>query len=362
VAEAGVPAQERERYLRDYAVHLPPVEDALRLADLRQQAATLEFLSGSFSARHFNHVEQDRYHVVKRSRDRDKIRREYTFFRLLPEEMQPYFLQPFGYEEDADGASYRTRRLFVPDLAVQWIHGALAAPQFEQLLEHLFHFVRERPRREVGRDAARGHAEALYVAKVADRVAELLRLPAGRVVDETLVAGGVAGGVAALHERYAAAYERLSRRHRASELCVSHGDLCYSNILYSTSTQTFQLIDPRGADTDDEIYTDMVYDLAKLSHSVLGGYDFIVAGLFELVHTDDLRLSLRLDDGSTGELREMFVERLAAEGIDVDLVRVCEASLFLSMLPLHLDSPKRVTAFAVRAQEILAELEGRRAR
>jgi hypothetical protein len=356
LAESEVELGDPARRMREYANRVPPVEDALGLADLNDIAVTLDFLSGSFSARHFNHVAQDRRFVVKRSRDRDKIRREYRVFGLLPERMQPYFLQPFDHREDEQGASYRTRRLFVPDLAVQWVHGALDEAQFDQLLGHLLEFLEARPRRAVGREALARAAEELYVAKTRDRVAELLALPAGRDADALLRAGGVEGGIAALSERCLAAHAAAARRRRDGEECVSHGDLCFSNILYSPATQTFQLIDPRGADSEDETYSDPLYDVAKLSHSVLGGYDHIVAGLFDLVHGDDLALALRLDDAPARGLQRRFAAALEAHGFDLRLVRLCEASLFLSMLPLHADAPKRVAAFALRARDILDEL------
>jgi len=357
LAETRIGPNEAARWLRVYVEGLPPVDDALGLADLTRLAVTLEFLSASFSARHFNHVAQDRYHVIKHSRDKEKIRREYRFFSLLPEEAQPYFVQPYAFREDAEGASYRLRRLFVPDLAVQWVHRAFSEPEFEQLLAHLFHFVTSRPRRDVGRERAESAARDLYVTKVEQRIEELLQTPEGRRVDETLTTGGVAGGVRGLYERYRAVLEVRIGRRSARELCVTHGDLGFSNILYSSATQLLALIDPRGADTEDQIYSDPLYDVAKLSHSVLGNYDFVVAGLFELAHRDDLSLELRFDQPPPAEMQTLFVAALEKHGFDPSVVRTYEASLFLSMLPLHIDSPKRVTALALRARDIIEELE-----
>ena len=39
-------------------------------------------------------------------------------------------------------------------------------------------------------------------------------------------------------------------------------------------------------------------------------------------------------------------------------VRIYEASLFLSMLPLHMDNPHKVFAFILNAKNILEEIEG----
>jgi hypothetical protein len=359
-AEAATGGDEdRERFRLEIAGRLTPVEDALGLADLRELAVALEFLSGSFSARHFNQISQDRYDIVKRSADKDKIRREYRFYSFVPESLQPWFMQPFDYREDDGGASYRTRRMFVPDLAVQWVHGVFNAHQFDQLLGQAFHFIEERPRREVGRDAVYDQAVRLYIDKTRERVTRLLDIDAGRAVDATLRAGGVRDGVVGLLARFEPLAERLLRRRRDKEVAVSHGDFGFSNILYSPATQTFQLVDPRGADTEEEIWSDPLYDVAKLSHSVLGSYDFIVAGLFDLAHDSDLSLRLRIDPAPHPELQQRFTEELDRQGFDVELVRLCEASLFLSMLPLHIDEPRRVAAFALVARDIIEQLEGR---
>lgn len=348
---------DRDRFIDEHAARVPSVQDALMLADLREVTAALEFLSGSFSARHFNQVTEDRYNVVKSSPDREKIRREYAFYGLLPEALQPYFLQPFGFRETAEGASYRMRRLFVPDLAVQWIHGVFSEAQFRQLTARVLHFVAERPKRDVDRHEAASHARELYVLKTRRRIEQLLAQPAGARVDEILGSGGVTGGVRGLLQRYEALYDSMADRRRERALYLSHGDLGFSNILYHLGTQDFQLIDPRGAATVDELFSDRLYDVAKLSHSVLGGYDFLVAGLFDVLHGDDLRLALRFDPAPPEDLRKLFAGELEHNGFDVDQVRLCEAALFLSMLPLHIDIPRRVVAFALVARDIMDELE-----
>jgi len=347
-------------FLDDVVGALPGVGDGLHLIDLRELTSILEFLSGSFSARHFNQVAHDRHYVVKRSSDRRKMHREHDFWQLLPPAMQPFFVQPFDlHDEDDGGASYRMRRVFVPDLAVQWVHGALTAPQLDAALDRLFHVLEVRPRREVGTARAAELAKELFVGKVRSRVEDLLALPGGASVEAALRAGGVPEGIHGLVDRYERLWSRTGCGRGHSELAITHGDLCFSNILYSPATQSLELIDPRGATEEAELFSDPLYDVAKLSHSILGSYDFIVAGLYELVHGEDLVLSLQLDPAPDAALQQRFLPMLERGGFPLELVRACEVSLFLSMLPLHMDNPKRVVAFAIRARDILDELGAR---
>ncbi len=332
------------------------VPDALCLVDLRDQVNFTEFLSSGFTVRHFNRIDLDRFVITKRSADKGKIRREARYHGLLPEEVRHFFVQPYGYQEDADGASYRMRRLYIPDMAVQWVHGAFSPTDFERFLDHVTSFLQARPVRDVGAGQACEVAREVYVRKVRERIDALLLTAVGRSVDATLLAGGHAGGISGLHDQYLELYGRLTSRRHPTRLVLTHGDLCFSNILYSQPSQFLQLVDPRGADTETELYGDAYYDVAKLSHSVLGGYDLVHAGLYDITHDTDLQLGLELQEHKLEELQTAFIRRIEELDFDPRLLRLYEASLFLSMMVLHIDAPRKVLAFAIRAGQIMTAL------
>ena len=122
---------EHRQVLADLLSSMEPVPDDIGMADLRDPAQFLSVATSSFDVRHFNSVAAtDRFTVLKRSSDTGKLRREYDFFALLPPEMQRYFVQPYGFTEEGQTASYRMERLFVPDVALQWTHRAFTAQQF----------------------------------------------------------------------------------------------------------------------------------------------------------------------------------------------------------------------------------------
>ncbi|MBJ7472247.1 MAG: hypothetical protein JHD16_13155 [Solirubrobacteraceae bacterium] len=355
---AALPAADASAWLTGLVAETPAVRDGLQLSDLHEPAALLELLSGSFSARHFNEVQQDRHLVIKRSTDVAKMRREHDAYGLLPDHLQPYFVQPFGFEEAPDGtASYRMHRLLVPDLAVQWVHRAFAPDQFDRLLEQLMRFIDERPRRAVPGTDGRAIADELYGAKVQRRCRALAATEVGARTDALLDAGGIAGGISGLHQRYSALRPQLESSRSFEELAISHGDYCFSNILYNAASRSIHLIDPRGATTVDELYSDPYYDLAKLSHSVLGGYDLIVAERTLPRFRQEMALELDAERHDDPQIAERFSAALADRGFSLPLVRLYEASLFLSMLPLHADAPRRVLALALRCAQILDALE-----
>ncbi len=324
------------------------------LVDLTIRERLMDFISSTFDARAFNAIEQDSLLVTKRSADVTKMRREFRFYEQLDGPLRLFFLQPLSFREADGQASYQTERLCVPDLAVQWIHRAFDAEAFALFLGKLKRFVALRPVRAAPDDRAQTE---LYLGKIDARLKQLSAHPAFAAVEATLRHGAPSCLPATLAERFRARWNALRSRRRAARQAVSHGDLCFSNILYHRESRLMKFIDPRGAESPEELFLDEHYDLAKLSHSVLGLYDFINHDLCELRLNRDLSLSLDLDTSGLEPLQDQFRAMLRELGHDVALVRLAEASLFISMLPLHVDVPKKVVAFALTAGRILDALE-----
>ncbi len=331
-----------------------PIRGRLPLIDISEERALLDFLSGQLDARYFNSLERDDYIVTKRSADRGKMKREFDFYHLAPPEMQMFLVQPFDFKDDGKTASYRMERLSVPDMSLQWVHAAFQESEFERFLDHIFFFIASRPERATEGAEVRRSQNDLYVAKVQNRLAALKQAP--EYTNLAPLLDRACGGVDALEARYLAKFEQIGRRLPHHKLAFGHGDPCFSNILYSKTNQYLKLIDPRGATNADDLFTDPYYDVAKLSHSVLGGYDFINQGKFDIQIDDRLRPKLILENPPADWARVLFLRKLDAAGFDAELVRLCEASLFISMLPLHMDRPRKVLAFAVRGASILDEL------
>lgn len=147
-------------------------------------------------------------------------------------------------------------------------------------------------------------------------------------------------------------------------LGVSHGDLCLSNILFDSRTQRIKVVDPRGIDYlgKDSIFGDVRYDLAKFSHSIIGLYDHIIAGSFELDYKADNESSvfnfIVHTSSEIDEIQDMFKETIFVNAFSYKTVLPLTILLFFSMLPLHYDKPRRQLAFyanALRLYKILIE-------
>ena len=127
-----------------------------------------------------------------------------------------------------------------------------------------------------------------------------------------------------------------------------HGDLCFNNILVDPYSFIIKLIDPRlsashpggiGAVAPE-------YDIAKLNHSFIGLYDSVVNNMYHIdLCSRSKCVNLQLFTPPRYEyiakvFNDVFQEHISAE------TRMLTAYLFFSMLPLHLENPRRVLALA----------------
>ena len=325
--------------------------------NLAEVPAFRQFITGGFDARFFNELSGDAYTVIKKSTNAEKLRREYTFFHLLPDEMKMWFAMPFDFRETSEGASYSMERYHMTDLAIRYVHGAISTEEFREILEKLHRFLISRKGKQVTPEQYSECMRELYVDKVRRRLNELKKSPLYGKLNDLLRASGMYDGIDALYAEYSRLYEKITGAMKFDPvLVIGHGDLCFSNILYSHEASFMKLIDPKGALTEEELYTDPFYDVAKLSHSICGAYDFFNSDLFEICLNDDLHFRLRVDCDNAEYVR-MFGEFLDRLHMDRKLIRLYEASLFLSMLPLHIDREKKVMGFLLNAAGILKEIE-----
>ena len=193
---------------------------------------------------------------------------------------------------------------------------------------------------------------------------ELKKSPLYEQFDRMIAMGTSYKGIDDVVKAYVALYRSIRKKAYASAgqkvqedvLVIGHGDLCFSNILYSREAGLLKLIDPKGALDESQLYMDAYYDIAKLSHSVCGGYDFFNSGLYQVSLDRDLKWELSVD-AVLAPYQEAFTAKLRENGYDPSYVRICEAGLFLSMLPYHMDQPGKVFGFLLNAIRIMEQLQ-----
>ena len=304
------------------------------------------------ASRHFNSLTIVDGVVHKSSDQQFKLAAEAAWLRNLPASLQLYSARLIE-DEASDTAGYQTEYAYLPTVAEIYL-SRLNPRGWQRILGATMDFVGA-----AARCKGPGTSDALAKLGIAKTTA---RIEAANGVLHDLDVERRIGGrccpapsrmLETLFAHIAAAPPRAPS--------IMHGDLCFSNLLYNSRNQRVCVIDPRGY-TDDGVesaYGDTRYDLAKLAHSIIGRYDQIVGGQFQLEDTPENAALVFPDDPVKHVLEQQFLER-RVDGIDVasDPVIATMITLFFSMIALHQDDPRRQRAFFVNGAQLYMRFYG----
>lgn len=315
----------------------------------------IQCIAGNFDSRYFNSLKGNEYTIVKSSSNKRKIEAEYKFYHLLPDDMKFWFVMPFDYRESKESASYTMERLYMTDLAIKWVHGSMGLEEFEKLMDKYFYFFTSRHKRVCSKEKYNITADNLYVEKLKSRINDLKQMNEYGRIKAMLEATG--SSIDLIMDKYFKLKNTIESRVEYKYIeVIGHGDPCFANAMYNKSTNMLKFIDPKGAMDESELWTNPYYDLAKLSHSVCGRYDFFNNALFEI--RVDTSFGYNLDIPFDNRMyMDIFKKKTEENGFNYLSVRIYEASLFISMLPLHIDNPHKVFGFILNVKNILEEIE-----
>lgn len=305
-----------------------------------------------YKTRYFNKLEYlDGIHALKKiSPEIEKIKAEYDYYYKLPNHLQRYFVQPFHFEIDNEKASYHVERYNVEDVARQFVENRLDKNSFINFLEKIKRFQWEADSIILDADKIYDEAKEIILIKNIDRcfLLESNTVWKNSVYRKKLEKNKITSQ--SLFKRLEKAFEENISNRKTSVVKVSHGDLCFSNILWSDNLNLIKFIDPKGL---PHFIMDEYYDIAKISHSLLGRYDDIV---YEKYEVDFETNKILFFNKSNPEIEEVFLNYLKEKDIDYTLLRIFEASIFLSMCKNHIEDDKRVAVFLLNCNRILLEI------
>jgi len=336
----------------------PLVYDNYCLMDISDHIAFVRYFSENPETRFFNTIAGNEYQFTKTSANKTKIRREYNFARLIPDSMKRWIVMPYNFKEDSKSASYEMERINIPDMAIRWVHKSVSFDEFNVFLDKFFYFIVTRTSKDVSTDDYSKRMKELYFDKVISRIDEFKKSTQYKKIAEYITAGTEHNNIDNILEWYITLYKKLTAAYKFRPVSViGHGDPFFANTFYDYGTKMLKFIDPKGAEKEDELWTDPYYDVVKLSHSILGNYDFIINGLFSIQIGRSFCFSLSVDTDELKPYSELFLNKADRNGFNSRIIRLFEASLFLSMLPLHIDNQRHILAFILNAIQILKEVE-----
>jgi hypothetical protein len=139
-----------------------------------------------------------------------------------------------------------------------------------------------------------------------------------------------------------------------------HGDLCFSNILYGVNDITndviLKFIDPRGVFGKTKFFGDPYYDLAKISHSCNGGYEFFIYDKFDVSNVDNqFNLSFH-NKQRKNDINDKFLSISDEYKFDYNKIKLIEGLIFVGMCARHYDNLDRQKAMLMTGLNILNDV------
>ncbi|MCE2594012.1 capsular biosynthesis protein [Motilimonas cestriensis] len=296
--------------------------------------------------------------IEKSSHKSIKIQAEAHWFEQLPPMMRTFTPQFLGatHDKNAESCAYRLEYLHYTALNELYVFSALPDMVWRRIINGCLHFIDEclfhsAPSQQPVSDLA-----TLFAEKTQSRLAQYCKT---QQLDPEKKWHYNQSLTLSLTELDRLSQDCLPKIQHAST--VMHGDFCFSNILYDFRTNSIKTIDPRGLNQQQEltIFGDVRYDLAKLSHSIIGLYDWIIAGYFNLTITENIIDFALLQPKELKATQQFFMTQVEQKyGLTRSEIYAMQIQLFLSMLPLHADDKNRQNALlanAFRLYQLLAE-------
>lgn len=293
--------------------------------------------------------------IEKSSNNDIKIKAEANWFNELPAEMRNYIPQYMGSKNIQGKFSYRLEYLHHTALNELYVFSELPPVVWRNIFESCFSFIKCCQQNHSSSKSVYSSINELFGEKTRSRLTDFCIERNISIDDKWLFEGEEI----TLKDILVTSAEWLPIKSTVST--VMHGDFCFSNILYDFRANRIKTIDPRGINykNDFTIFGDIRYDLAKLSHSVLGMYDWIIAGNYQVDITNN-NIILKIDgQKKQQEVQQLFIDIIESKfDLSPRNLYAMQIQLFLSMLPLHADDTKRQDALFANAFRLYKILKG----
>lgn len=305
-------------------------------------------------SRSFNKTEAKNNFIKKSSTFTSKIESEYFWFMQMPEELKMYTPKVWDFSKSDHNASYNIEFIGAPTLQEKWVFGALPDYIFYTILNHIFDFVRlSKNNLFITNDLVKKNKlKSLYIIKTQIRLKKFIETseidPNESIIINDQIFPSLNKFVDDVLNVLKKDYNNLD------QLTFMHGDLCFSNILFDSRSNMIKVIDPRGG-LDDSFESkcknegDYRYDIAKLGHSIIGNYDYIVTGFYDLKIIESNKFLFSLQHKRRQDLEKYFFECCEQIGVSKEFIKSSITNLFISMLPLHSEDKERQTALLSNA-------------
>jgi dTDP-glucose pyrophosphorylase len=302
-------------------------------------------------SRSFNSLEIDRFRgiITKRTSNWEKLDREIQYYERIPKELQVFYPRMIQFSRSIHNQYQELEFYSYESLSGNFVYNCPRPYIWRQIFAKL----RQISLIEFSRHESviqNNGLEGIFIDRLKTRFESILESKniLSELVTEDLITinGKVYSGVNQILADAKVIFSTLK-----SPVTFIHGDFCLSNILCDLDTLNIRLIDPRGGFETPSNYGFQLYDMAKLGHSIIGGYDFIIHGQFKLEISSVSKSTFDFDIFTTHthkEIENLFYEVYIDGSIDRNLLDLSIGLVMLGIPSFHFSNPNHALALFLR--------------
>ena len=296
-------------------------------------------------ARYFNSLRFDRSLeiVTKTSENTSKLINEIEWYKQIPNDLSKLIPKIIDFDQSKK-PFLKLEYVKHPTLAELWLYSDFSSKLWIEILKKLFEILNQF-KKYPAKLVPPSDYHFIYKTKTEDRIQELTN---SNESFRHILASDVLFINGKKYRNWLVIKEEIELKihdlYHDEDNCLIHGDLCFSNIFCDFKNKNFKLIDPRGK-WGSTMFGDLKYDVAKLRHSVVGGFDTITNGLCTASVSEGNHITMKIFEPKNHQEVYKYLDELIQNQWNLNEIKLIEGLLFISMLPLHKDHFERQLAF-----------------
>ena len=307
--------------------------------------------------RYFNSLQFDDLgeNVVKTSKNNAKLINEINWYKNIPEKILE--LVPKVIDSDVSNNPFiKLEYIKYPTLSELWLYSDFTSYFWKKIIHDLLDIIQTFKKHK--ENVTEQEYYSIYFQKTVDRINELIKNNKifKEIFDKEYISinGKKLKNWPLIRDKIE---QKIERIYNKDDNCLIHGDLYFSNILYDAESNKYKLIDPRGQ-WGNGMSGDIKYDIAKIRHSIVGGFDTITNGLYTVTYEKTNGIGINVFEPENYQIICKELDTEIKKYWDLDEIKMIEGLLFISMLPLHEDNFERQLAFFTIGIKRLNEIFG----
>jgi hypothetical protein len=308
-------------------------------------------------SRNFNKIEihNTKGTIIKTSADFKKIENENLFIKKLPENLKIFFPQIIKRKKNLNSSSFEMEYCAFPTLSETSLFWNIEKAEWKKCFETLSNILSEF-KNYTNNFSLDQYIQFYYVRLIKRTQTYIKSLDIEFknlfLAEEIIINNKKQKGLSILLPHIK---QKIISIYRKEDFCIMHGDFCFNNILYEPYTSALKLIDVRGSfnSLKSTIYGDQKYDYAKLSHSAVHFYDYLIAGQYKF-HKNNKKLFYEfLIKENYKSISEECNNQIKKNGYNIKDIDFIVGISFLSMTALHKEDKLRQVIMFLHGISIL---------